>query len=79
MPKIFVLTAGNQAARQHLMDSIEHLIPDEAVFANCAQPHHGELESISEEGNGFHAWGPLPGPGNRLKITNFEPKLRAVA
>jgi hypothetical protein len=47
MPKLFVLTAENQAARQHLMDSIEHPIPDEAAFANCAQPHHGELESNS--------------------------------
>jgi pimeloyl-ACP methyl ester carboxylesterase len=62
---IFVFTAGGQAARQHLADSIEHPIPDETVFANFGEPHHGELKRIREEGNGFYAWGALPGPGNR--------------
>jgi hypothetical protein len=65
MPKIFVFIAGDRAARQHLADSIEHAIPDETVFANFDEPHHEELERIREEGNGFYAWGALPGSGNR--------------
>ena len=65
MPKIFVFTAGDRAARRHLSDSIEHPIPDETVFANFAEAHHEELERVREEGGGFYAWGALPGPGNR--------------
>jgi hypothetical protein len=65
MPKIFVFTAGDRAARQHLADSIQNPIPDETVFANFAKAHHEELARIREEGNGFYAWGARPGPGNR--------------
>jgi hypothetical protein len=65
MPKIIVFTAGDQSARQHLADSIEHSIPSETVFANFPEAHHEELERIRKEGNGFYAWGALPGPGNR--------------
>jgi hypothetical protein len=64
MPKIFVFTVGDRAARRHLADSIEHPIPDETVFANFAEAHHEELERVREEGGGFYAWGALPGPGN---------------
>jgi hypothetical protein len=52
MPKIFVFTAGDRAARQHLADSIELPISDETVFANFAEAHYEELERIREEGNG---------------------------
>jgi hypothetical protein len=65
MPKIFVFTAGDRSARQHLADSIENPIPDETVCANFAEVHHVELERVREEGGGFYAWGALPGPGNR--------------
>ncbi len=44
MPKIFVFTAGDRSARQHLADSIESPITDETVLANFAEVHHGELE-----------------------------------
>ena len=65
MPQIFVFTAGNPEARQHLLDSIQNPIEYETVFDGFAEPHHDELERIHEEGNGFYAWGALPGPGNR--------------
>jgi hypothetical protein len=65
MPQIFVFTAGDRAARQHLADSIQNPIPDDTVFANFAEAHHEELIRIREKGNGFYAWGALPGPGNR--------------
>src|SRR5215212_562122 len=65
MPQIFVFTAGNPEARQHLLDSIQNPIEYETVFDGFAEPHHDELERIHEEGNGCYAWGALPGPGNR--------------
>src|SRR5215218_4955093 len=64
MAKIFVFTAGNQAARQHLADSIKHSICRNEIFANFAEVHHEELRRIEREGNGFYAWGAQPGPGN---------------
>jgi hypothetical protein len=34
MPQIFVFTAGNREARQHLADSIQKPVRDEVVFDN---------------------------------------------
>ena len=65
-PKIFVFTAGNPEARQHLADSIQDPIKDaEAkVFGNFDRPHHEELRRIEDEGRGFYAWGAVPGVRN---------------
>jgi hypothetical protein len=65
MPKIFVFTAGDRSARQHLAHSIENPIPNDTVLANFAEEHHEELERVREEGDGFYAWGAVPGPGSR--------------
>jgi hypothetical protein len=78
MPEIFVFTAGDRAARQHLADSIEHPIPDGTVFANFGERHHEELERISEEGNGFYAWGALPGVKNRRTWEAMEREDRVL-
>lgn len=64
MTRMFVFTAGDRNARQHLADSIEHPIPDHKVFANFAEEYHEELKRVRSEGTGFYAWGALPGPGN---------------
>jgi putative restriction endonuclease len=69
MTQIFVFTAGNPEARQHLADSIENPIDEETVFAGFASAHRKELERIREEGNGFYAWGAVPGQGN---LRNWE-------
>jgi hypothetical protein len=34
MPQIFVFTAGNPEARQHLVDSIQNPVDDAVVFGN---------------------------------------------
>jgi 5-methylcytosine-specific restriction endonuclease McrA len=69
MPKIFVFTAGNPVAQQHLEDSIENPIAEAKVFGSFASTHREELERIREEGNGFYAWGAVPGLRN---IPNWE-------
>jgi hypothetical protein len=40
MPQIFVFTAGNPEARQHLVDSIQNPVDDEVVFDNFDESHH---------------------------------------
>jgi hypothetical protein len=51
MPQIFVFTAGNPEARQHLADSIQNPIddPQAKVFDNFDEAHHAELERIRDE------------------------------
>ena len=56
MRQIFVFTAGNPEARQHLVDSIQNAVDDEKVFDNFDDQHHEELEGIREEAGHFYAW-----------------------
>jgi hypothetical protein len=64
MPQIFVFTAGNPEARQHLVDSIRRPIDDAIVFGNFDEPHHEELDRIRDKAGGFYAWGAVPGVRN---------------
>src|SRR5918994_4463302 len=64
MPQIFIFTAGNPEARQHLMDSIRNPIDLDKVFGSFPSTDREELERIREEGNGFYAWGAVPGLRN---------------
>jgi len=64
MPKIFVFTAGKPEAQQHLVDSIENRIDEEKVFGSFAPTYREQLEVIRKEGNGFYAWGAVPGERN---------------
>jgi hypothetical protein len=64
MQQIFVFTAGNPEARQHLVDSIQNPIDDAVVFGSFDQSHHEELQSIKDEGSGFYAWGAVWGVRN---------------
>jgi len=49
MTQIFVFTAGNPEARQHLVDSIENPVDEELVLGSFASAHREELERIREE------------------------------
>jgi HNH endonuclease len=64
MTQMFVFTAGSANARQHLLDSIENPIDEETVFDSFGPSYREELEGIREQGNGFYAWGAVPGEGN---------------
>jgi hypothetical protein len=64
MPQIFIFTAGREEAQQHLVDSIKNPIDEETVFASFASADWEELKRIREVGNGFYAWGAVPGLRN---------------
>jgi 5-methylcytosine-specific restriction endonuclease McrA len=64
MRQIFVFTAGNPEARQHLVDSIQNPIDDEKVFNNFDESHHEELKGIRDEAGRFYAWGAVWGIRN---------------
>ena len=64
MPQIFVFVAGNPEAQRHVADTIESPIDKEKVFNSFPPAYREELESIREEGNGFYAWGAVPGEMN---------------
>jgi hypothetical protein len=66
MRQIFVFTAGNPEARQHLADSIQNHIEDEKLFAHFDEQHHAELHRIRDEAGGFYAWGAVWGIRNIL-------------
>ena len=64
MRQIFVFTAGNPEARQHLVDSIQNPVDDEKVFDNFDESHHEELKRIRDEAGRFYAWGAVWGIRN---------------
>jgi hypothetical protein len=70
MPQIFVFTAGNPEARQHLLDSIQNPIDKAVVLDTFAAADREKLERIQAEGNGFYAWGAVP--GLRPLMCNFS-------
>jgi 5-methylcytosine-specific restriction endonuclease McrA len=59
-----LLTAGKPEAQRHLVASIENPIDEETVLRSFASADREELERIREEGNGFYAWGAVPGLRN---------------
>jgi hypothetical protein len=61
MTQIFVFVAGNPDAQRHLAATIESTIDEDMVFDSFPAAHREELEGILEEGNGFRAWGAVPG------------------
>jgi hypothetical protein len=61
MTQMFVFTAGNPNARQHLRDSIERPVDPTIVFDTFPAYQHEELKKVCKQGNGFYAWGAIPG------------------
>ena len=77
MNNIFIFTAGASAARAHLSDSIINPIDKEKVFNNFDFNEHENLKNIFDKGDGFYAWGAVPGPQNiirwkAIKITDHS-------
>jgi hypothetical protein len=73
MTQMFVFTAGNSNARQHLRDSIERPVDPETVFDTFPAYQHEELKRIYEQGNGFYAWGAIPGRDNTPNWEAMQP------
>ncbi len=72
MNQIFVFTAGNQDARQHLNDSILNPVNREIVNQTFSEEFHSRLEQIEQESNGFYAWGAIPGLQNKIRWKSLE-------
>jgi len=64
MTQIFVFVAGNPEAQRHVAETIESSMDEEMVFNSFPPAYREELETIREEGNGFYAWGAVPGEMN---------------
>lgn len=65
MRQIFVFTAGDKNARAHLKDSILKPVPFSWLDEELGQEEAGYYRSLIPEGEGFYAWGAVPGPVNQ--------------
>jgi putative restriction endonuclease len=66
MPQIFVFAIGtrDKHAQRNLANSVENSIDEQLVFGSFPSAQQDVLERIRKEGNGFYAWGAVPGPMN---------------
>ena len=66
MPQIFVFAIGkrDEQAQRNLVNSIENSIDEQIVFGSFDSAQRDELEHVRKEGNGFYAWGAVPGERN---------------
>jgi 5-methylcytosine-specific restriction enzyme B len=62
--QIFVFTAGNSSARDHLRDSIDRPIPRELCERYIDPDELAELRTATGDGDNLYAWGAIPGPQN---------------
>jgi hypothetical protein len=67
MPSLFVFTAGNTEAQQHLQLSIKSSLPPETVLGNFDGSAHPHLLEIQNQAGGFYAWGATPGLQNEAR------------
>jgi hypothetical protein len=58
-PALYVFTAGNSDARQHLIDTVLHPIERSRVVKHLGEAKTADLESRSLDGQ-LYAWGALP-------------------
>ncbi len=66
MPQIFVFAIGkrDEHAQRNLANSVESSIDEQMVFGSFPSGQRDELERVRKEGNGFYAWGAVPGERN---------------
>jgi len=66
MTQIFAFVVGkdDKHAQRNLSNTIENTIDEQTVFGSFASARRDELERVREEGNGFYAWGAVPGADN---------------
>lgn len=73
MTRMFVFTAGNRNARQHLKDSIERPVDPKTVFGTFPEHQRERLQKVYERGSGFYAWGAILGRDNTPNWQAMEP------
>ena len=69
MSRLFVFTAGNKPARDHLYDSISNPISDGIIDQYLSEAEKDQFKA--EDGN-FYAWGARPGKRNNRTWSNLE-------
>ena len=62
-PGLFVFTAADIAARQHLQDTVLRPIDRQHVVSHLGSDETANLEKLSSDGH-LYAWGAVPGPRN---------------
>lgn len=62
--QIYVFTAGDVSARDHLDVSIRNPIPLDVVKQHTVATSHPMLEELSKQHDGLYAWGATPGRMN---------------
>src|SRR5690348_4855232 len=67
-PALYVFTAGNPDARQHLVDTVLHPIDRERVVKYLGEANTADLESRSTDSH-LYAWGALP-TENLIRVWN---------
>ena len=71
-PQIFVFTAGKPRSPAPRGGYHESPIDEEMVFDSFPPAYREELESVRDEGNGFYAWGAVPGEMNIARWEAME-------
>jgi hypothetical protein len=64
MRHIFVFTAGNSEARDHLRESITHAVPFSRMEEAIGSQDTANFKALTNRDDGFYAWGAVPGPRN---------------
>jgi 5-methylcytosine-specific restriction enzyme B len=72
-PQIFVFTAGNASARDHLRDSIDRPIPRDLCERYVDPGELSELRAATGDGDNLYAWGAVPGPQNSPRWEKLRP------
>lgn len=65
MRQIFIFTAGDRHAREHLKDSILNAVPIAWLGEELPDDQGAYYQSLIPDSDGFHAWGAVPGPVNK--------------
>ena len=75
MPQIFVFAIGkhDEHAQRNLSNSVENSIDEQLVIGSFPSAQQDVLERIRGEGNGFYAWGAVPGPMNQRHWMLMKP------
>lgn len=71
-PHIYIFTAGNAAAREHLETTIKESLPLERVLGLFENGTHDQIRAFDAE-HGLYAWGAVPGQQNSNRWQSLKP------
>lgn len=68
---IFVFTASNQSAKQHLEDTVEKSVDENILKKYLSESDFNTLKAASQ-GEGYYCWGATPGPNNERNWNQIQ-------